>query len=642
MNKRLFRVIFNKRRGIRMAVQEMAASESKGRNTGTGASGGSFVLKPLAAALVLVLACSAATGQIMPERAAPGHQRPTVLNSANGTPTVNIQTPSAAGVSRNRYQQFDMDGRGAILNNSRSAVQSRIGGWVHGNASLARGSARVIVNEINSSAASRLAGTLEVAGQRADVIVANPAGLVVDSLSFINAAGVTLSTGKPLYGTGGSLDGFSIQSGLIQAEGHGLDATAADYAHILARALALNARVWAQDLRVVTGVNEVAADGQLRAGQAAGAEKPQFALDVAQFGGMYAGRIFIVGTEAGLGVRNAGKLSATYAELTLSVDGRLDNAGTIGSNAVAADLRIAAQGIDNSGTLTSQQDLVLDDTRIGTANGGMLQARRELLARTGQLDNQAIGVISAQRLDIEAAGLGNAGHIGQTGAQALDIASATLSSHGAGAALGARNAMQPAPAPGVAAGVTPETTGSAESAGAAGVIHAVPAEPLVLAPGRIAVAQHLYNSGTLLANGATHLHVSEALTNSGTVQVHGLQTDGVLDNSQGRLRAQQLSGTHTTLTNRGGELQVDSDLALVAGRIDNTGGSIVSARVDGACGANARQRWRHAACRRRYRAAGARTAKQCAGAYRQQCGQCAARGLGRAGQPPKRDHHGIA
>ena len=140
-------------------------------------------------------------------------------------------------------------------------MQSQTGGWVQGNSWLAKGRAKVIVNEVNSAARSRLMGQLEVAGQRADVVIANPSGLVVDGLTFLNAAGVTLTTGRPLYGDGGRLDGFIVQSGLIHAQGQGLDAGQADYAHILARAVSLNAGVWAQDLRVLTGVNEIAAEG---------------------------------------------------------------------------------------------------------------------------------------------------------------------------------------------------------------------------------------------------------------------------------------------------------------------------------------------------------------------------------------------
>ena len=69
-----------------------------------------------------------ATAQIVSDRGAPGTQRPTVLVAPNGVPLVNIQTPSAAGVSRNSYSQFDVQRNGAILNNSRTSAQTQLGG----------------------------------------------------------------------------------------------------------------------------------------------------------------------------------------------------------------------------------------------------------------------------------------------------------------------------------------------------------------------------------------------------------------------------------------------------------------------------------------------------------------------------------
>ena len=138
MNQHFHRVIFNRARGLWMAVQETA-------HAGHGA--GSSTCLAAVAALTLLLAAPAGLAQIIADPAAPGQERPIVLNSANGTPTVQIQTPSAAGVSRNRYRQFDIGQqgeRGAILNNSRTAVQSQIGGWVQANPWLANGSARVM------------------------------------------------------------------------------------------------------------------------------------------------------------------------------------------------------------------------------------------------------------------------------------------------------------------------------------------------------------------------------------------------------------------------------------------------------------------------------------------------------------------
>ncbi len=64
---------------------------------------------------------------------APKTQQPTIIRSSNNTVQVNIQAPSAAGVSRNTYKQFDIGRDGAILNNSPVNVETRIGGWVQAN-----------------------------------------------------------------------------------------------------------------------------------------------------------------------------------------------------------------------------------------------------------------------------------------------------------------------------------------------------------------------------------------------------------------------------------------------------------------------------------------------------------------------------
>lgn len=115
--------------------------------------------------------------QIRADSAAPSHQQPIVLQTANGLPQVNIQTPNEKGLSHNKYQQFDVDSRGAILNNSRKNVQTEQAGWVQANPYLAGGEAKVILNEVNATRPSQLKGYIEVAGAKADVIIANPSGI---------------------------------------------------------------------------------------------------------------------------------------------------------------------------------------------------------------------------------------------------------------------------------------------------------------------------------------------------------------------------------------------------------------------------------------------------------------------------------
>ncbi|RRD86655.1 two-partner secretion domain-containing protein, partial [Conchiformibius steedae] len=100
----------------------------------------------------------------------------------------------------------DVDSRGAILNNSRRNTQTQLGGWIQGNPWLATGEARVIVNQVNSANPSLLNGYIEVGGRRAEVVLANPAGIQVDGGGFINAAGATLTTGLPFI-RNGQLDG---------------------------------------------------------------------------------------------------------------------------------------------------------------------------------------------------------------------------------------------------------------------------------------------------------------------------------------------------------------------------------------------------------------------------------------------------
>ncbi|AQR69208.1 hypothetical protein BZG29_13300 [Janthinobacterium sp. LM6] len=389
MNKNLYRIIFNKRRGQLMVVAENASSQGKaakgegGLDSGVfGGDGGGGVnakLRPLALAIfgalgMVTFVAGPAMGQIVADPNAPGRQRPTVVQSANGVTQVNIQTPSAAGVSRNTYSQFDVTANGAILNNSRGNVQTQTGGWVQGNPWLAGGSARVILNEVNSANPSQLRGYVEVAGQRAEVVIANPAGVAIDGGGFINASRVTLTTGTPIL-NGGSLDGYMVQRGVVSINGRGLDTSLSDYTAILARAAQINGGIWAQELKVVTGTNQIdAAHGV--AGAAAGVgPAPGYALDVAQLGGMYAGKITLVGTEAGLGVRNAGVLAATAGNLVLQSNGWLSNSGNIQSSGAGSQTSIAVAGdVANSGTVYAGGDSQMQ-AQGNIANSGVIAAQ---------------------------------------------------------------------------------------------------------------------------------------------------------------------------------------------------------------------------------------------------------------------------
>ena len=320
MNADRFRIVFNTTRGQPMAVAETAAGHGRGSAPAPArrcAAGPAWVaVRRLCLAVWLGLgqvAWMPAAAQIVADPGAPATQRATVLNAPNGVPLVNIQTPNAAGVSRNTYRQFDVQRPGAILNNSRSAVQTQQGGWVQPNPWLATGSARVILNEVRSNDPSLLRGYIEVAGQRAQVVIANPAGVSCDGCGFINASRATLTTGTPQFGAGGELEAFLVRGGQVRIEGEGLDAAGSDYTELLARAVQVNAGVWAQRLHVATGASRIGLDGQgepvsaTAMPDAAQGERPAFAIDVGRLGGMFAGKVTLVGDRGGAGGSNASR-----------------------------------------------------------------------------------------------------------------------------------------------------------------------------------------------------------------------------------------------------------------------------------------------------------------------------------------------
>ena len=357
----------------------------------------------LCKSITFCLVPAATKAQIVADPSAAANQRATVLQTANAIPQVNIQTPSSAGVSRNSYSQFDVQRNGVILNNARTAAQTQLGGWVQGNPWLSTGSAKVILNEVNSSNPSLLHGYIEVAGPRAEVVIANPAGISVNGGGFINASKATLTTGTPIWNQS-QIASYRVQGGTIGIEGDGLDLRTTDYAATLARAVQVNAGIWAHDFKVITGTNVIdattlSANMTPSVAPIVGSSTTQeIALDVAQLGGMYAGKIFLMGTEAGLGVRSAGVMATSGGNLVLQNNGPLTNSGTMQAK---GDLQITTQAnVTNSGTLyaTGLQSI---NTPSNLQNNGSVVSEGDTVISANGLNSSQNSSISTQgNLDI--------------------------------------------------------------------------------------------------------------------------------------------------------------------------------------------------------------------------------------------------
>lgn len=323
------------------------------------------------------------------------NQQPIIVETASGLPQVNIQTPNSAGVSRNKYKQFDVGKQGAILNNSDQHSQTQLGGWVQGNSLLAGGTARIILNEVNSLNPSLLYGPVEIAGDKAQVVIANPAGISCDGCGFINAHRSTLTTGNPLFNDK-RLTGFDVRQGHISISGSGMDDRGSGYSDLIARTVSVNADIWANRLKITTGANQVSRTNRLEAVHISDADKPELSIDVAELGGMYADSIHLIGTEHGVGVRHAGRLES--ANLVLETDGqlRLEATADIQAGHFEADI---AELLNQKGSEITATNLLLSSTGSLT-NYGLLDSKQARIF-TNSISNNANGAIYADELIVK-------------------------------------------------------------------------------------------------------------------------------------------------------------------------------------------------------------------------------------------------
>lgn len=290
-----------------------------------------------------------AEAPILPDQRAPGNRQPLVQETENGIPLVNMAAPSAGGVSRNDYDRFNVPEKGVILNNSYTLSKTELAGYVQGNANMAQGPAKIIVNQVTSGNPTTMNGFLEVAGHKADVIIANPNGITVNGGGFINTARAILTTGKPEYDNKERLKDFRIDNdATILITGNGLNGKKADTLELYTRAAEIKAAIFGNTVHVTTGANVIDANtGKVTAIEGKG-KKPEIAIDVKDLGGMYAGRIFLIGNEKGLPIDIKGAIESQH--MVLDNQGNLYHAGTTHST---EDMTIHAKTIQNTGTMAS-------------------------------------------------------------------------------------------------------------------------------------------------------------------------------------------------------------------------------------------------------------------------------------------------
>ncbi len=294
--------------------------------------------------------------------------RPTLANGANGTPIVNIAAPDGAGLSHNRFTEYNVGAAGLVLNNSVHAVDTQLAGRIDGNTLLGGRPASVILNQVTGGNASMLAGATEVAGQAARVIVANPNGIGVNGGSFINANHVSLVAGAVEFDEQGAIRQFRTEHGRIAIDGAGLDARDVDQLDLVSRTLQVNAALHARRVTAVAqrGTANVERPGSHQlSGQGDGA-MPDVAIDVSKLGSMHASAITMHGSSAGVGVNLAGKVDAVTGGIAISSGGivKVQDGGGL-----TADRLSIAGNLDNAGSVRAGRALSAMGTLHNRAGG---------------------------------------------------------------------------------------------------------------------------------------------------------------------------------------------------------------------------------------------------------------------------------
>lgn len=353
----------------------------------------------------------------------PANSATQVYSAPNGVPIVDIANPNAAGLSHNKYTNYNVDTRGLVLNNGdikKISRASELAGQVPANLNLTR-EATVILNEVVAPNRSSLAGYTEVVGQQADVIVANPYGITCNGCGFINTPNVTLTTGNPVLSGAGALTGFQVDNGDILITGTGLDGSKQDYLALVARSIKLEGQVNADTLDVVAGANDWDIGAKTATARTATGTAPTYAVDSSALGGMYAGRIRLIATEAGVGVRMNGEAAASADDFTITSSGKVE----IG-NKVSAERDLAitttASGADAvhtvDGKLSARRDLDISAT-AGEVHleGGTLMSGRDMTVQSASLTDEKTATSGTDNNKRYAAGDLT---LTQTGALSLD------------------------------------------------------------------------------------------------------------------------------------------------------------------------------------------------------------------------------
>ncbi len=277
--------------------------------------------------------------------------RPTIntYQTTLGTvPVINIVKPNNTGLSHNKYNKFNIDKQGAVLNNSQKNAYSQIiGETISANPNLTT-TAKVILNEV-LTARSNIFGTLEILGQKADIIIANAYGISVNGGNFINAGKVSLITGTPMEN---NLNKYIMGTGNLEIGQDGL--INSEDINLVSSQMEISGAVTAKELQIVTGNNEY--DIEQNKINSQGNEEVT-AIDISA--SMYADKIKIISSKQDnkIEIKKNANLISNVEDIEIDAQGNINIKGTFQSN---KDIKLNGETITNNGKINAQNNITIE------------------------------------------------------------------------------------------------------------------------------------------------------------------------------------------------------------------------------------------------------------------------------------------
>ncbi len=521
-----------------MATVVMPAPARKGRGA----------LRTLILAALATSALSPARAQTSSPVATPplqpANSRTGLDVTPGGTPIVNIATPDARGTSHNVFTRLSVGKEGLIFNNSPATGTSVIGGMLLANPNLTgRRAASLILNEVTGGVRTALAGPMEVFGQRAALVIANPTGITCDGCGFINTGRVSLAAATLRFAADGAFSGVRIAGGGdVAVEGKGLLAGNVDYFDIIAAATHINASLYAKDLVIAGGSGTVDYAGRSASAESA-AGRTGVAIDSSILGGMYANRIRLIGAGAGLGINLQGTVAALDGPLTITGGGAI----TIAAANASGDVTIDARG----GPLTLSGQTYAGGTLAVSGRG--IHQRGVLAGALGAVTFSAAGDVTLDPGSAVYAGLDAKGGLSSTSALrvdavgTIDAGAATLAAGGV-LHLDADKVLQSAAGRIAGSVVTIRASGSQTLAGAVSAVG-----DAALLSGAIDLTGSLRTGGTARLSATADLAIGGQIGADGALilSARDLALSGIAE-ARGTLtldaRTLRIAGTASTAT----------------------------------------------------------------------------------------------